>query len=105
VLKYACPSAASFVALQQWHEHTLLGGGLGFNRWPAIGAEVLKLISAKRSLQIAAVSRKRITAPVLVFFRAKPSPVTVCADRKELALFWKVLSLHGTFRAARRRAG
>jgi hypothetical protein len=29
---------------------------------------------------------------------AKRSPVTVCADRKELALFWKVLSLHGTFR-------
>jgi hypothetical protein len=47
--------------------------GSGFNRRPAIGAEVLKLISAKRSLQLAAAGR-------CSSLRAKPSPV-----RKELS--------------------
>jgi hypothetical protein len=43
-------------------------------------------------------SRYRRSRRVGSSLRAKPSPVSVCADRKGLARFWKVLSIHGTSR-------
>jgi len=62
-------------------------------------------LSQRRTLTIRLrrrMSKQLKAAHTAAFFasvsRAKPSPVTVCAEGKGLARFWKVLSNPGTFR-------